>query len=285
MKLYQAKYTVVRFIPDLVKDEPINIGLVLQSTAEKYFKSKFSNKKIDKIQKINEDIKINLVKEIIKELENNFNNDNWMLRNRDCNEFQDYSVLQKLNYFYANQIQFTEPRGLITENIDMEFDKLFSELIYKESNSLLSRGIESRTMKKKFRSEFMNRGLLQNQLVVENYEQLGGFGEKLTFDFSYLNGKRNLINNISFDVKSSEPLDIAKKLLSNYYGIKKIAAKKGDSNDVDIKIIYYLPENKNDDSYSQVISCLKESSDELIDFKDEQYVKYFINKIEKEAHI
>lgn len=281
LKLYQAQYTVIKFVPDLIKNEPINIGLILQSTSENYLRTQFSKKKIERIHKYNEEVDSSIIQLLIADIEGNYNNECWVSRGKPYSDFKDSKLLNKLSASHGNQIQFDNPRGLVTESLDNEFNVLFDELVFKATPNVKSRGIEERTMHKRFRDEFKRRGLIENDLIAEDYKQIGKYGEEIKFDFSYLNGKRNLINNISFNSKLKTPMDLAKIWLSNYNGIKE--SNKKQNSDVEIKLVYYIPKIK-EPGYDQILGCLRESSDELIDYDDTEKVEYFINHIEKTAH-
>lgn len=282
MELKKAKYIIIKFIPNIIKEEPINIGLILHSPDNLYIKSKFSLKKIELIQKFNEEVNINLVKNIMADLELEFNSENWIIRNKSYKEFNDNLLLEKIYATYSNQLQFTQPRSVLTNNLEEEFEVIFSELVFKEKvRSELKKIIEERTMKKVIREKFNNKDLIKNKIIVENHKEKGKFGDDINIDFKFLNGKVNLINNLSFEVKSRNPVDYAKLWLTNYEEIKFVAKKENEEKR--IRTIYTLP--KDCEHKSIILDCLKEGSDEIIDFYDSERIDYFIKEVENIAHV
>ncbi|WP_130806532.1 DUF3037 domain-containing protein [Senegalia massiliensis] len=285
MDFKQAQYTVIRFIPDIIKNEPINIGLILHSPESKYIRTKFSKKKLKLLSRYNEDVNLRVVKKLTEDIEMNFNNENILIRDHLFGNFKDNKLLNKLSAAHSNQLRFTTPRGLITTDLELEFKKLFEDniYIYNESNKI-SR-VEKRTMKRDLKKEFDKTDLIKKKIIKENHKEIGRFGEDIDIDFKYLNGKPNLIQNLSFDLKSIDYMNEAKLWLKNYEELK--SKQKRNKEDSNINVIYCPPINYKDKAkdFSRVVDCLEAGSDNLIDYTDKEQLHYYIDKVIKTAHL
>ena len=282
MRIYQAYYTIVKFIPDLMKNEPINIGLIIHSPEINYIRTDFAENKTNFISRYNQDIDSKVVKHIINDIRQNFDNENFILRNHKMGSFDDDKLLYNISVSYANQLQFTKPKAIITQNLDVEFKRLFEDLIFKENVIKRHRPVEERTMKSNLKKRFDELGLIRSNVIQEDHVEIDSFGDLINIDFKYVNGKPNLIKNISLDIKSKDPMDHSKLWLTNYREIKRVSKAKGL--DKDIQVIYYLPEDNELNMNCSIMACLKEASDVLIDYRDDERVNYFIDKVAKIAH-
>ena len=129
-------YTVARFIPDLVRNEAKNIGILIFSETTKEYKSKFTNNIRNRIGKaMASDI------EVIREYNNYF-------KNLIPNSKED---IVKSTSSSSGKIQFTEIKGVVTENIDKELEYLFSVFIGEETPiGVVKRHRLKTTIKKEF---------------------------------------------------------------------------------------------------------------------------------------
>lgn len=285
MKFYKGQYTIVKYVPDLLKNEPINIGLIIHSSNENYIKSEFAIDKVKTINRYNKEIDIRIVKAIIDDLKKNFNSSNWIIRNRDSRDFQDFNLLEKLYINHSNQVQFSNPKGFITVDLEDEFKRIFEEMVYKEILTESNQHTLEKSMKKKLKDEFQKRDLIKSKIVIENHCEIGKFGETVKFDFKYKNGKPNMIQNLSFDKKSKDNMDYAKLWSKNFEDIKSMI-KKNSNDEIGINVIYCPPSDElNNNNFKNVRDCLEEYSDNLIDYNDEEKLSDFIKKVEKTAHI
>lgn len=281
MNIYQGFYTVVRFVPDLLKNEPINIGLIVHSPKIGYIRTEFADKKANIISKYNNDIDPLVVKYIMDDLMQNFDNENYMLRNQKMGNFFENNMLHKIFSAHSNQLQFTEPRGIITQDLDKDFERLFEELVFKGTTIKKEKVIEERTMRSDVKKMLNKFDLIKNNIVKENHIEIDRFGSEIKIDFKYINGKPNLVKNLSLDPKNREPMDHAKLWLKNYEEIKSNAIREGVDNK--IQLIYCLPLEDRCENNS-IMSCLNVASDELIDYRDSDKIDYFVKKVANTAH-
>lgn len=282
MDFNQAKYTIIKFIPDLVKNEPINIGLILHCWNKCYIRSEISDEKTKLIEKYNPKIPKDILQATIEDIKENFSSENWFYRENSYEDFKNQEYLNRYLSNYSNQLQFTSPSGVITDNLDKKFEELFSELIYYKSKLQIRKQYTTEYhMRSYMKKLFKERNLFKDKLVVEGYAEKGKYGENIKFDFKYLNGTINLINNLSFNVSNKDPLEYAKLWSKNYEDIKSICRKNNETRK--IKTIIALEE---DNEYKSIIKdCLMEYSDEMIDYNDKEQLKFLTKQISETAHL
>lgn len=277
MKLYKCSYVIVKYIPDLIKDEPVNIGMIMHCSEEKNLISSFSDEKVNFINKYNSSINRKIVEALIEDLQLKFDTQNWLIRDYPISDFSNANLLEKLSVSHANQLRFTPPRGLITDDIKGEFDRLFEQYVYL-NNKTQRKYISRQQMRGDLRREFTQRNLIEKKVVDVNFPIIGKFNEEIILDFKYLNGKVNLLQNISLPVDDSKVIKEAKAWYTNFSEIKSV------DKDYQVTVIYNSPPGILNNDLKIAIDCLSESSDVLIDFSDKEKVASLIKKVEREAH-
>ena len=112
------QYSVIKFYADTVRDEPVNIGVVLYDQKQNYIKFKFLNDLFKKMSVKDIEIhkqyldmfissyyKINSIEEICKLIE------------------------RKLSPYASSGIIFTEPRGTLAEDPEKEIEELYDRFV------------------------------------------------------------------------------------------------------------------------------------------------------------
>lgn len=117
-KLYSCQYTVIKFVPDVIKDEPINIGLFLYCVEKNSLICDFSKEKIGILPILNPGLNTSIVNAVAEDLKSMFEKEG----------FNHPKLLEKLS-LHASQLKFTYPKGVLTDNPQLEFQKLFKEYV------------------------------------------------------------------------------------------------------------------------------------------------------------
>lgn len=114
-------YRILRYAPNLVRDEWVNIGVLLEET-EPATSSDPSTRR--SIQIIEEDAEINRVRKLHPAADENF------LRALPA-EFQARlgDNLEKLEQTYSNLVQFGPQKAVLAEDFDSELDRLYHEQV------------------------------------------------------------------------------------------------------------------------------------------------------------
>ena len=106
-----ASYYVVKYVKDLVRDEPINVGIIIQS------KERIVSKFIDILPDI--DPQYAVFKSMLERLKSDIIDGNI-----------DEIIWKHENSEQGSQIRFTEARATLATDLDFELDELFKRFVY-----------------------------------------------------------------------------------------------------------------------------------------------------------
>jgi Protein of unknown function (DUF3037) len=152
----EYKYALVRFFPDAVRDEPINVGVVLHSAANEYLGYRFDLRRAsNKMNRADRDT----FRHYEEELEPIENEDiDWNAARFESFAVSDANFLGTLSDTIGNRIRFGSPRGLVAEDPDETLEELFSRYV---STGVLSAGprITKGTIVRDIKMAFAGRGV------------------------------------------------------------------------------------------------------------------------------
>ncbi len=112
------KYSVIRYVNDIVKDEAINIGIIINENNTQTFTSKLIED-LDVIKKIHKTANIAPIIDIVE-----------TLRKEHESEYTLSTLSKKFQY----QLRFTEPRAIIASDAHKALDDLYGKYISIENN-------------------------------------------------------------------------------------------------------------------------------------------------------
>jgi Protein of unknown function (DUF3037) len=167
------RYRILRYSPDLVRDEWVNIGVLLEGT---------------RVRRLHPDADEDLLRALPVEFDAR-------LRGPDREVF---TYLEKLEQNLSNVLQFGPQRGLLAENFDDELDRLYRDHVAPPSRR--AGGILQSTrdwMREKLNDVFRRHrvlGKLEQRVRVEGFTQPG---DPLRLDYGCQNGVRGFIHSIS----------------------------------------------------------------------------------------
>lgn len=123
----EFKYSVIRYIPDAMKDEPINIGLVLHSAADHFLAFHMDLRRVSsKLSLADRDT----LKHYETQLESIENEEaNWDTASFETVPVAEPAFLDKLADYIGNKIRFVTPRGCMAVDPDRAFDELFQRFV------------------------------------------------------------------------------------------------------------------------------------------------------------
>ncbi|SFD43820.1 DUF3037 domain-containing protein [Bacillus sp. UNCCL81] len=180
-------YAVCRYVPDILRDEFINVGVVTyipQLGESKFFKAK----NLTRVKNFDDELEMEVLKALLESLEIQFNN-----RLQPLKVPNDTILKNELVYF-VNQIQFSPIRALNSSSVEEDLRDLCDMYLYydqKKSNRINADRVR-RLVSKLFTQN-------QNLNVDRHPNQQNEFKQK-PFDFSIdLEGHQTLIKTLSFD--------------------------------------------------------------------------------------
>lgn len=278
MQLHQCRVSIIKYVPDVVKDESVNVGLMFHCWNEKFLMCKFSSPKINKIKSLDPTADLDFIQSMIDDLEIQYNIMNRTLDKLiDNSEYANPNFLQKMSKTHSNNLRFSEPKALIAANIESEIDRAFEQYVGVEEKHVKKQPIEARNMKSVLKKEFANRKLL-NTVVKKDVTVKGKFDDDIKFDFGYLNGKTNYIQNLSFDTSSINHVDHAKLWYTNFQQVKS-------KENAGIIVVYCPPVTREDSNFfNSAYKYLKEGADKLIDYTHEGQLAHLIQQVSETAH-
>ena len=203
MKTFE--YTVARFVSDPLRDEPVNIGVIIHESSKKISYGKFlDNFRIFKQR--NPKVNCNALQAIV---------DGYRGENKI--DSQDYLTRLWKECIYS--LRFTKPQLIEANSTEEALVYLFNDFISIESKKKtrphLSRGqLKSRIRKRIIEAEI-------DQWVKINPRVPGQ--RAFSFDYGFVNGKVNdLIHAISFDSDQEKALHDAQSLALTVENVKRI---------------------------------------------------------------
>jgi hypothetical protein len=184
------RYRILRYTPDLVRDEWVNIGVLLEETRGSRHALRLIEepREIARVRRLHPDADEDLRRALPIEFDAR-------LRGPD-REVSTY--LEKLEQNLSNALQFSPQKGLLAENFDDELDRLYRDHV--ASPSRRAGGILQSTrdwMREKLNDVFRRHrvlGKLEQRVRIEGFTQPG---DPLRLDYGYQNGVRGFIHSIS----------------------------------------------------------------------------------------
>jgi hypothetical protein len=205
-ELKQCSYFLVRYVPDVTREEFINIGVFLSCPGEGFLDCVFS----DDWRRINR-FHEQADPEFLKELESHFKKQIEEHKN-DVNRY-----LGEMQQSYSNLIQLSEARSCLTSNLLAQLQDLFERYVGVRVASPTEQDTRS-YVKQRMTDCFSRYGLLGYKSFERRIpaSQWTGAGDPFTFDFGYKpqeqvgkpNGRLKLIHAVSLqrDPKLAEAL-------------------------------------------------------------------------------
>jgi hypothetical protein len=113
-----CKYIVARYIEDDIRNEPINLGIIVQSQEDYEVSFKFITDYRFKSIASSVTVKKSLITDILKNIENEITGSQ-----------EQRAILDDLISRHAGKIRFSEPRGTLAEDLEDELYSLFNRYV------------------------------------------------------------------------------------------------------------------------------------------------------------
>lgn len=151
----ELKYSIVRYFAEPIKNEPINVGIVLHSAVDRYVGSRFDLRRAaSKLTRADRDT----FKHFEEELEPIENEEiDWDSASFENVKLSNPDFLSKLEDYIGNKIRFEAPRGCITKDPDQTLDNLFARFV--SVHGAIVPRITKRTIVRDVKQAFQQRGV------------------------------------------------------------------------------------------------------------------------------
>jgi len=232
-------FVVARYLPDIVKNEPTNIGIIIHSTKDKTVYGKFIENFRSFSRKYS-DTNINFVKDIVEGY-------------RGKNKVDSDDYLLKLSKDFQYNLRFTRPpSGIIAVTPEQALEKLFKQYI----------SIETKSEPRKTLTRQQLRGMVTKEIKVQKFDRtwiqpkqkIPGKIHDFVFDYGFKNGKvSDLLHTVSFDINPDKTLTYAKALAIS------VEDALNENDNLECTAIVHPPSNKkyDEDYYTPAVEYLE----------------------------
>jgi hypothetical protein len=191
------RYRILRYAPNVVRDEWVNIGVVLEDLRTGRLSTKLveTEPELARVRRIHPDLDEELLRALPAELNDRFR--------APAPEVTAY--LEKLNQSLSNALQLSPRRGLLADDFDAEMDRLYRA--YVSPPSKRAGGIVQSVrefMREKLTDVFRRHrllGKLESRVRVEGFTHPG---DSMRLDFGYQNSVRGFIHAVSLKRDASQ---------------------------------------------------------------------------------
>ena len=184
------KYRILRYMPNSLRDEWINIGVLLQETsgARRAMRLIEEPTEFARVRRVHPEADENLLRSLYPEFDA-----------RLRASVADLEVfLEKLDRNLSTTLQFSLAKGLLADNFDVELDRIYRLQVTPPTRS--AAGLLQNTrdwMRDKLNDVFRRHrilGKLEHRVRVEGFTQPG---DPMRLDYGYQNGVRGFIQSVS----------------------------------------------------------------------------------------
>jgi hypothetical protein len=189
-------YSVCRYVPDILRDEFINVG-VLTHVPEEEWCHFYRTKNLTRIKNFDDEVELDVISVLLESLEYQFNSN--IFSSPEHEGIGNHDFLSKEISNFVNQIQFSEIRTLTSEDLQEDIQDLCDMYLYydKKKSERINKDRVRRLVSKMFSTSRLRSFVDRTPDLFNNFKQR-------PFDFSIkVNNHETYIKALSFDYKQS----------------------------------------------------------------------------------
>jgi hypothetical protein len=241
-------YAIAKFIPDLIRNEPRNIGVILYNESNKVFKSKFNIK-----GKVHSSLMTAGDKIVLSHF------------NKFYNEFNPASKDELIESIgkTKGKIEFSEIRSVVTTDFENELDYLFGTFVEDYVEKKAIERVPNKGFKVSLKEHFEEIKVLGERKFESDKVVNGGKLNKThKVDFAFQNGRLYIVEavDLSGSDKRGDTFETAWKFEDLRFGL-------GDK--VETISVVQLPTKRNGD-FEQYLDILRTTSSEVYNYSNGQ---------------
>lgn len=216
-KLKTCSFFLVRYVPDLVRDEGLNIGLFLHSPEQEYLDCLFTDD-FSRVKRLHPQADLEFLRELQPYFERQITE-----HERDLEGF-----IREMQESYANLVQVTEPRACLVADPPAEMQGLFARYVGTRAAAPPEPDTRMR-IHQAMTAAFDRAGLLKLKAFEKHIpaEPWTGKGDPFTFDYGYkprfAEGQRNGRVRLVHALSLKRDNQLAKALA---YTLERVRAKE-----------------------------------------------------------
>ena len=197
----RSQYVIVRYVPNVVRDEAVNIGVIIRGVGSSHFDFKFLPRSAT-IRKISPEADQQLVKNFERQLTLSKREDRpvGIIGHPTEPEF----FVKAMREFNGN-LQLTEPRGLLAADLGEALHQVYSMYVAEQgvSRPINYQAIAPYTTRERLWSAFDRQRLIRPGFVKKEMTVKGKHAH-WTFDLGYQNGGLKLISSVALNAPTEE---------------------------------------------------------------------------------
>jgi len=183
-KLKPCAFFLVRYVPDVVRDEGLNIGVFLHSPEEEYLDCMFTDD-FRRIKRFHPQADLELLKELQFHFEQEIKENEQEIKGKE-KETQLEEYLREMQETYSNMIQVTAPHTCLARDPQAEIQDLFARYVSSSRTAPLLQDTRMR-IKQRLSHALEGAGVLDNPLFESRIPagQWTYEGDPFSFDYGY----------------------------------------------------------------------------------------------------
>lgn len=175
-----CKYSVVKYVEDQDRDEPVNIGIILQSKMDRKVSSRFVDYQKLKYKFENSHLIKLLLENIQEEISKNYSDD----------------IIEKISSKYEGKLKFSPFRGTLAKSFDDEISSLYKRFVSIETPLTKTMIITLPYMRSNVWNFVHTKGNVKRNLIIK--------GKRSKFKYDFVFGQyRKILHSISYDSPDS----------------------------------------------------------------------------------
>ncbi|MDX5982235.1 DUF3037 domain-containing protein [Exiguobacterium profundum] len=279
----KLRYSIIRYTPDTLAGETLNVGLIMHSCHENVFT------RFEMLSPSSPKLKYHFHNTHIQNEYKSFMNvyEYYFSHNEDLTgNVHEFSIAPIFSEDYLDKIYeetkfskffFTQPKVARSSNMDRLFNSLYAAYVDPLYNHVDEKKI---TVRKHMRNLFIENGVWETKILkdklVTPIEDLNNFQVKI--DYSFKNGVWNYLQAMPSDSSHAKTVDWFAKT-------KMLVENLSDSGEV-IHLVYHSSDFENE-HLQEILNYLENMDKERvnkIDLNDNQVVNALLLKVQNEAH-
>jgi hypothetical protein len=180
-------YRVVRYTPNLVRDEWVNIGVLLYEPGGKRLEARLieSDAEFARLRRLHPTADVNVVRGLQAEMTAQFQINGGAA-----------AYLEKLDESLSNVVQLSPQRGVLTSDFDAEMDRLYHDYVEPPRYPGRGEAADSRsTIRARAREVFRRAGILAQMEHGVRVDEFTFAGDPMRLDYGYRrNGTRGFVH-------------------------------------------------------------------------------------------
>jgi hypothetical protein len=213
----QCDFYLVRYVPDSVRNEFVNIGVLLREAGHPEQTTVNFTKDWARVRCVDADVDIAMLESLESELRQKLSQEN----------VDAPALMRILEDSFSNTVQITEPRGYLAESMVAGIEELMRVHVEPRKRQSAARKSGRQAIHAKMRSQFERAGvwdLMRKRIAVSGYTRVG---DPLRIDCGYRpNGLIRMFHAVSLDSDTEWPKVLAFSVGAIREGVARVENAK-----------------------------------------------------------